>query len=219
MVLIKNKSKTGIILVLFLCISIILCSCSKKSYLDKKAEANELRAKSDTLDKISNDKSETDNIEKKVVKGTKYDSNETWYVEVSGAVNAPGVYRIRPGARVFEALNKAGGITADACIDDINQAAPVKDGQKITLQSKSQMLEDEKSGGSGQNSKTSELISLNKATKEELMTLPGVGESKASDIIKYREEHGGFATTEELMEISGIKEGVYNKLSDKITVD
>ena len=63
------------------------------------------------------------------------------------------------------------------------------------------------------------LVSLNKATKEELMTLPGVGESKASDIIKYREESGGFSTLEELMKIPGIKEGVYNKLSDKIALD
>lgn len=212
MVLIKNKSKTGIFLVLFLCISIFLCSCSKSSYLDKKAAANKAKSRED----IS--VSSTENSEKNQVKNTKdstkkLESYETWYVEVSGSVVSPGVYRIKPGARIFEALAKAGGVTAEASLDDVNQAAPVKDGQKITIKSKTEAVEiSTESNGSA-------LVSLNKATREELMTLPGVGESKASDIIKYREEHGGFSTLEELMKISGIKEGVYNKLSDKISLD
>ncbi|MBP7059564.1 MAG: helix-hairpin-helix domain-containing protein [Lachnospiraceae bacterium] len=212
MVLIKNKSKTGIFLVLFLCILIFLCSCSKSSYLDKKAEANKARSNGDisTSSGKSLEKNQGENTKDS---GQKPKSYETWYVEVSGAVISPGVYKIKPGARIFEAIEKTGGITAEASLDDINQAAPIKDGQKITIKSKAEAMEI--TAGSG----GAALVSLNKATKEELMTLPGVGESKASDIIKYREESGGFSTLEELMKIPGIKEGVYNKLSDKIALD
>ena len=122
MVLIKNKSKTGIFLVLFLCISIFLCSCSKSSYLDKKAAANKAKSRED----IS--VSSTENSEKNQVKNTKdstkkLESYETWYVEVSGSVVSPGVYRIKAGARIFEALAKAGGVTAEASLDDVKWPA------------------------------------------------------------------------------------------------
>ena len=62
------------------------------------------------------------------------------------------------------------------------------------------------------------MISLNQATKEQLMTLPGIGESKAEAILSYRQEQGGFENVEEIMRISGIKEGVYLKIKDKITI-
>ena len=72
-------------------------------------------------------------------------------------------------------------------------------------------------GGNGGNSSGSgALVNINQASKEELMTLPGIGESKADKIIAYREENGRFSTPEGIMEISGIKDGLYNKIKDKI---
>ena len=91
----------------------------------------------------------------------------------------------------------------------------MEDGQQIYIPSKTdqQSTLTQKSDES-----SSDLISINQASKEELMTLPGIGESKADRILAYRQEHGGFKSLEELMNISGIKEGVYNKMKDYITL-
>ena len=70
--------------------------------------------------------------------------------------------------------------------------------------------------GGGNSSGSGALVNINQASKEELMTLPGIGESKADKIIAYREENGRFSTPEGIMEISGIKDGLYNKIKDKI---
>lgn len=137
------------------------------------------------------------------------------HVFVCGKVKNPGVYRLKNGARIVDAIEAAGGLTKDAAETSVNQAQKIEDGQQITIPSKHEQQESLKEEPS---SEESNRISINQATKEELMSLPGIGESKADSIIAYREEHGGFQSTEDLMKISGIKEGVYNKIKDKITL-
>ena len=78
----------------------------------------------------------------------------------------------------------------------------------------------EPESGIGQNTSSNNgKININTATKEELMTLPGIGESRALSIIAYRKEHGGFSSPEEIMEVSGIKEGMYEKMKEYIIVN
>ena len=79
-------------------------------------------------------------------------------------------------------------------------------------------VEDNSEGGSGTDEKSGGLVNINTATRDELMTLPGIGEAKADMIISYRDEHGCFNSIEDIMNISGIKTGVYNKIKDRITV-
>lgn len=113
-------------------------------------------------------------------------------------------------------------LTAEAAQDAVNQARVVVDGEQIYIPTKEEMQtqaaaqpgESPAEGTKPQDGK----VNLNTATKEELMTLSGVGESRADSIIAYREENGRFQNTEELMQISGIKEGLYNKIKDNITV-
>lgn len=154
------------------------------------------------------------------------------YVDVSGAVKNPGVYRLEAGSRVFQALEMAGGLTEEADSRCLNQAAVVADGQQIRVYTKD---ETEKMTAAGQDSYSaagdvfsdgtapegaeSQKVNINLAGKEELMTLTGIGESKAEQIIAYRTEHNGFGSIEELMEIEGIKEKTFHKLKDKITVN
>lgn len=156
-------------------------------------------------------------------------------VYICGQVKAPGLYEMETGARIGDAIEQAGGMTDEAAKDALNLAQSLEDGQMIRIPSREEMQEAEKdlvivSGGSGEGgaagSQTGSaggtgsggLISLNRATKEELMTLPGIGESKAEAILRYRQERGGFGSIEEIMNISGIKEGVYLKIKDKITI-
>lgn len=140
---------------------------------------------------------------------------ETIQVFVCGEVKKPGVYRVKKDDRIVAAIEAAGGLTRDAAYDSVNQAQKMEDGQQIYIPSKTdqQSTLTQKSDES-----SSDLISINQASKEELMTLPGIGESKADRILAYRQEHGGFKSLEELMNISGIKEGVYNKMKDYITL-
>lgn len=136
------------------------------------------------------------------------------FVYVCGEVVSPGVYELLEGARIADAVEAAGGMTEAASRTYLNLAELVSDGQKIEVPSKEQetALTEERLA------KEAGLVNLNTATEQELMTLSGIGEAKAREIVSYREEHGGFSSAEELMEIPGIKEGVFNKIKDQITV-
>ena len=145
---------------------------------------------------------------------------ETVYVYVCGAVNAPGVYELKKDARVFEAITLAGGMTAEAAPEAVSQARTVADGEQIyvptvrEVQMQGSGVEDIVTG----NADVSGKVNINTAGKDELMELTGIGEAKAESILKYREEHGSFQSIEELMQIEGIKEGVFNKIKDDITI-
>ncbi len=156
-------------------------------------------------------------------------------VHVCGNVNSPGVYSLSPGSRIYEAVEMAGGFTEEADNSVINLADCLTDGMQIYVPavteddtvSERQYIrpaEGTPDTGSALNTGTGSgnagsRVNINTASKDELMTLSGVGESRADAIIAYRTENGPFASTEEIMNISGIKEGLFGKIKDKITVD
>ena len=146
------------------------------------------------------------------------------YVYICGEVIKPGVYELSGDSRIYEAVDAAGGFTENAARECVNLASKVSDGMQITIYTREEaasLLADsapvgENAGKSGTSG--SGLVNLNTATKEELMTLKGIGESKAEDIIRYREKSGGFKKIEDIMKISGIKENGFQKIKDSITV-
>lgn len=147
------------------------------------------------------------------------------YVYICGEVINPGVYELSGDSRIYEAVDAAGGFTENAARESINLASKVSDGMQITIYNKEEAASlpaggtsAGKNSGQDQMSGSSSLVNLNTATKEELMTLKGIGESKAEDIIRYREKSGGFKKIEDIMKISGIKEAGFQKIKDSITV-
>ena len=138
------------------------------------------------------------------------DVTEHIFVYVCGAVNQEGVYELASGSRVYEAIAMAGGFREDADARNVNQAEVLEDEERIYVPviGEEVPVEDKKDAR----------ININKASKEELMTLPGVGESRAESIIKYREQQGAFQSIEEIMQVSGIKEGLFEKIKDFITI-
>ena len=136
------------------------------------------------------------------------------WVYVCGEVRDPGVYELPEGSRITDAVEAAGGMTGDAAETYLNLAETLSDGQKIEVPSVEMAEALEEAAAQD----TSGLVNLNRATEAELMTLSGIGESKAKEIIRYRESSGGFQKPEDLMNIPGIKEGVFNKIRDQITV-
>ena len=154
-------------------------------------------------------------------------SAESCFVHICGAVNCPGVYELPEGSRIFEAVELAGGLTEDACAEYQNQAQKITDGMKIYIPTAEQVesgeaeeyFRKEETEVFATTSKTDSKVNINTADKELLMTLPGIGESRAESIISYRDTSGSFSKIEDIMQVSGIKQGAYEKLKDKISID
>lgn len=139
------------------------------------------------------------------------------FVYVCGEVGSPGVYELPADSRVYEAVNAAGGMKETAAVSYLNQAEKVSDGQKIYVPSQEEAAgQDVNAQGTGE--MNDGRVNLNTASKEELMSLSGIGEVRAEAIVRYREEKGGFTSVEELKEIEGIKDGVFNKIKDQVKV-
>lgn len=178
------------------------------------------------------------------------------FVDVCGAVVNPGVYELDEGARIFQAVDAAGGYLPEAAINYLNRARSIGDGQQIYVPTEKEVAENlelamakvpealndgDNSGNSGleeiQGSSVENpsgtvgrdtgsfgdgvgddtRINLNTADAGQLSTLSGIGQSKAEAIVAYREEHGDFASIEEIMNVEGIKEGTFSKIKDKIS--
>jgi len=192
-----------IFLIIFL--TILLTSCKKDSDIEFgkniETEAEEVVTKSLTKESIS----EAVTVEE--------------YIDVfiSGCVNNPDVYTLKKGSIIKDAVEMAGGFSENACRDYVNLAKRLESGEHIIIPSQDEagslkpiQVEDAPSGSS--------LVNINKASKEELMSLPGIGERKAEAIIKYRNSKS-FSNIEDIMNISGIKEAAFNKIKDKICIN
>lgn len=192
-----------IFLIIFL--TILLTSCKKDSDIEFgkniETEAEEVVTKSLTKE------SESDTVT----------LEEYIDVFISGCVNNPDVYTLKKGSIIKDVVEMAGGFSENACRDYVNLAKKLESGEHIIIPSQDEavslntvQVEDAPSSSS--------LVNINKASKEELMSLPGIGERKAEAIIKYRNSKS-FSNIEDIMNISGIKEAAFNKIKDKICIN
>ena len=138
------------------------------------------------------------------------------YVHIDGEVNNPGLYKLTTNDRVNDLLVIAGGATDKASLKDINLAKRLEDEMKIYIPSKDENLSNEVSDQSGISSSSGK-VNINTATKDELKTLPGIGDSRADEIIRYR-ENTVFSKIEDIKNISGIGDKTYEKLKELISV-
>lgn len=161
------------------------------------------------------------------------------YVDVCGAVANPGVFQLAAGSRVFQAIEAAGGYLPEAALTCVNRAGVLTDGQQLYILTQEEMERQgldpaEMSGasdgqmngsaGTGQNTgmtaqvQQDNRININTADEAQLITLTGIGATRAQAIIAYREENGPFAAIEDIMNVQGIKEGTFAKIKDEIVV-
>lgn len=187
-------------------------------------------------------------LEKKVEKKTKTEETTKveYKVDIKGEINMPGIYTLKENSRVIDVIELAGGLTEEANTSVINLSKKVtdemviivysnrevedfehtKEVEKVVQEKCNQKDENSLVNGACISSPTEETtnpqiggkISINTATKEELMTLPGIGENKAKDIINYRESNGPFATIEDITKVSGIGESIFAQIKENITV-
>lgn len=138
------------------------------------------------------------------------------FIHVCGAVQRPGVYELPAGSRYQDAVQAAGGFAGDADVSFLNLALLLSDGEQLavpTIEEAKLQKETQKQSASSDGR-----VDLNRAGKEELMTLPGIGEVRAEAILSYRESHGAFSSIEDLMEVSGIKGSTFEKIKEKVKV-
>ena len=163
------------------------------------------------------------------------------YFDIKGSVKKPGVYEFIQGDKIIDAINKAGGLTKNATTNNLNLSKKLTNEMVIYVFSKNELTTtkayeqisnaseckcetieinncvDKNTTNESTNNETSK-ININTDNKEKLMTISGIGSSKADAIIEYRTKNGNFKTTEDIMNVSGISKTIYDKIKDIITV-
>lgn len=136
-------------------------------------------------------------------------------VHVCGAVVNPGVYELPTGSRVYEAVQAAGGFTEEADENYVNQALALTDAVQLVIPTVEEAEAWQTQDGQADDGK----ININTASESQLCDIPGIGAVRAAAIATYRQEHGAFETIEDIMKVSGIKQGTYDKIKDSIKVN
>lgn len=163
------------------------------------------------------------------------------YFDIKGSVKKPGVYEFTQGDRIIDAINKAGGLTKNATTNNLNLSKKLTNEMVIYVFSKNELTTtkafeqvkniaeckcetievnncvDKNTTNESTNNETTK-ININTDSKEKLMTISGIGSSKADAIIEYRTKNGNFKTTEDIINVSGISKTIYDKIKDTITV-
>lgn len=178
------------------------------------------------------DKKSTDQIDNNMLSienNTKENegSKELVIVHITGAVKTPGIVKLPEEARIEDAIDKAGGLTEDADISDVNLAYVLEDGIKIKIPTISEEKNEEiiiNSSGEGivekeiSNNSENKIININKANETDLQTLPGIGASLAGRIVEYRNSNGKFNEIEDIKNVSGIGDSKYENIKNLICV-
>ena len=219
-------------IVLIIIISIITLGVAYYAYIMKTNDEFNVEKQSLEIENTTEENTEENNEAK--------EEKSKIIVHVSGAVKNEGIVELEEKARVVDAIEAAGGVTENAYMKEVNLAEPLEDGMKIYIPTKEEVEKEEaEQGGSGSyitsgssissqsksniqdktstNSKNKK-VNINTASKEELDTLPGVGESTANKIISYRNENGKFKSIEEIKEVSGIGDSKFEQIKDLIEI-
>lgn len=163
--------------------------------------------------------SQDDELELNQVETLEEEHSNEIVIDIKGAVKQPGVYSMNEGERVIDAIERAGGLLPDAEENQINLAGLLKDEMVIYVAKEGEELTQPVMQSVTMNGNEDGKVRINSATAEDLQKLQGIGPSKASAIIAYRDEHGPFKTVEDLLQVSGIGEKTLENMKDEIVID
>ena len=184
-----------------------LCGCTQETQYDVASSLEASETSGETSDDTDNNADTSESTDSS-------STANTICVYVCGNVASPGVYDMKEGSRVYEAIEAAGGIVGEVDVTQINMAQKLSDGQQITVTEEGLAQQTSSGGSAGGSAK----VNINTASADELMTLSGIGESRAEAIIDYRTRYGNFESVDELMNISGIGEKMLAKIIDNIEI-
>ena len=207
----KNIKYAAAVFMLLISLTGCLSDSSVKVVEDRETTSYAEGTPSDSSEKADHESSTADQ---------KSDTGKTVMcrVYVCGAVINEGVYSLPEGSIINDALSAAGGYTGDALHGYVNLAGEVTDGMRIYFPFVHEKEDISLSKNDPAEKEAGTKININTAGKEQLMKLPGIGESRAADIISYREKNGDFKSIDEIKKISGIKDNIFEKIKDLITI-
>ena len=221
--LFKDKKKLGIYIIILILLTILGFNYYRNGYKELRknndedifVEQNNESDNSAYFENESNSKSEFS--EKSIPL-----KDKNIVVEIKGEVKKPDVYTLEDESIVKDVIDLAGGVTEEADISNINRAKKLQNHELIYIRNKNEINNKVEDNTVVNNIETttnaSNMVNINSATLEELKTLNGIGDAKANGIIEYREKSVGFTSTDQIKEVDGIGEKMFEKIKDKIEV-
>jgi len=225
--LLKDKKKIGILVILTIVLILFGILYSKSGFKELKKNDTESVFVDDTknvdtsIEKSANNKKSSSDMNNKEVTIPIKDKNIV--VEIKGEVNKPNVYTLNENAIIKELIEAAGGVTENADLNNINRAKKLQNHDLIYIANKNDTKKEVKGANSETNTgksqgTTNNIVNINTATLEELKTLNGVGDSKAKSIIEFREQSGGFKSKEDIKNVNGIGEKMFERIKEQIEI-
>ena len=219
--LFKDKKKLGIYIVILILLTILGFNYFKNGYKDlKKNEDKDIFVEQNNtsynVDDLQNESNSTSKSSEKSIPL----KDKNIVVEIKGEVKKPDVYTLEDESIVKDVIDLAGGVTKEADLSNINRAKKLQNHELIYIRNKNEINNNIEDNTDVNNieatTNTSNMVNINSATLEELKTLNGVGDAKANGIIEYREKNGGFTSIDQIKEVDGIGEKMFEKIKDKI---
>ncbi len=225
----KNRKKVGIIAILIIVIVTCFITYSKFGFKElKKNDTEDIFIEEETgrensQEEYSINKSKTKDADSKAVVATLKD--KIIVVEIKGEVKKPDVYELDENSIVKDLIDKAGGLTENADLTNINRAKKLQSHELIYIGNKNDAQLNkgnpsiaELGNSSAVKGSSNGIVNINTADTEELKTLNGIGDAKAKNIIDYREQNGGFKSIEDLKNVTGIGDKMFEKIREQVTV-
>ncbi len=228
--LLKDKKRIGIFIVLIITIVVVGIIYLNSGFKELKKNDTESIFVDENTDVSDNDSSKNSEGKNKGSKSNIKENKDAVVsqadknivVEIKGEVKKPDVYILNENAIIKDLIEAAGGLTENADLTNINRAKKLQNHDLIYIANKNEAIKGNQSAESGSSSKdtgnSDKKININTANLEELKTLNGVGDAKAKSIIEYREKNGGFKSIDDIKNVTGITEKMFEKIKEQIEV-
>jgi competence protein ComEA len=224
--LLKDKKRIGILIILVIVLIAFGILYLKSGFKELKKNNTESIFVEDTENTDISTGTSNNNVKNNSISTNNKEvtipiKDKSIVVEIKGEVKKPDVYTLNENAIIKELIEEAGGLTENADLSNINRAKKLQNHELVYIANKNDITKDSKNTNSESNTSNSQgisnnIVNINTATIEQLKTLNGVGDSKAKSIIEYREQNGGFKSKEDIKNVTGIGEKMFERIKEQI---
>ena len=224
--LLKDKKKIGILIILVIVLIAFGILYLKSGFKELKKNDTESIFVEDTENTNTSTGTSNSNVKNNSISTNNKEvtipiKDKSIVVEIKGEVKKPDVYTLNENAIIKELIEAAGGLTENADLSNINRAKKLQNHELVYIANKNDIIKESKNTNSESNTSNSQgisntIVNINTATIEQLKTLNGIGDSKAKSIIEYREQNGGFKSKEDIKNVTGIGEKMFERIKEQI---